>query len=147
MRAMDLISIAIDTAPLGQEEEVATMMNFEIRPLKLLFTAQLLSMFLFFFMSPPDAAAAYEETQHAIEHGIRALNNKIGDGLKSLVIDGLKNRALRLHLHVHRFELGWAEHRLPTPGEITPVGNAKSKAKKRRKRPQQTEMAAASCRS
>ena len=33
-------------------------------------------------MGPPDAAMALEETELSIYPGIRALNNKIGDGLK-----------------------------------------------------------------
>ena len=43
-RKADLITIAMDTAPLGSD--VATMINVEVKPLKLLFTAQILAFFL-----------------------------------------------------------------------------------------------------
>jgi hypothetical protein len=126
-RRGDLIAIAIDTAPLASD--VATMIFIEVWPLKLLITAQILAFFLQFFMGPPDAAMALEETELSIYPGIRALNNKIGDGLKGLVIDVLKQRSLRLHLCVHRLELGWVEDRMHTPGEITPAPGSRSRAK------------------
>ena len=54
-------------------------------------------------------------------HGVRALNHGMMDGLRALVVDALKQRALILHLHVHRLELGWVEDRCPAPGDFTPV--------------------------
>ena len=117
---MDLISIAIDTAPLGSD--AATIMSFEVRPIKVLFTAQLLAYFLQFFLAPPDVEKAVEELEVSMSTaGHRANANKMMDGMKALVIDALKQRQLVLHLLVHRLEILWVEHRMPVPGKVTPV--------------------------
>ena len=97
--------------------------------MKLLFTGQVLAYFLQFFMSPLDAAAAYDETMQSIKTGLRANGNKMADGMKGLVIDGLQGRPLKLFALIHRLEINWVEHKLPTLGEIEPVV---SKASERR---------------
>jgi hypothetical protein len=110
----NLITIAFESAPLGSE--AAAVVNVEIGYLKLLFTAQLLAYFLLFFIKPPDYAAVGAEVQESIDGLVRGLNQKMANGIRAAVVDGLGMRPLLLHLHLDRLEILWVEHKLPTPG-------------------------------
>ena len=115
----NLITVAFESAPLGSE--AAAVINIEIGYLKLLFTAQLLAYFLLFFIKPPDYAAVGAEVQEAIDGLVRGINQKMANGIRAAVVDGLGMRPLLLHLHLDRLEILWVEHKLPTPGfALTP---------------------------
>ena len=75
-RRGDLITAAIETAPLGND--AACLMHFEVWPLKLLLTAHMLGYFLLFFLAPPNAEMTSEELLMSIDApSIRALNHKM----------------------------------------------------------------------